>query len=152
MKIKELLAPIVPIVIIGPVLCGIIYFLIGWEWLKGYLEIVFTLGLRWRDLVVAVLGWGLSLVCLSCLSPGRMDSERLSVLISAFPVRFFTAIFVIYIIWGREGIDALLSLGEHIPLAIIIVGLVVVLNVVSGVIKVIFQALLNVFNRRSGNP
>ena len=141
MKIKDVLYSIVLISVIGAILFGIFYFFIRWESLKAYLKIVFMFADRhWWDVILAMVGWGLSLVCLSFLSES-MDSERLLALISAFPVRFLTIFTIIYIIWGSEGIGVLYSFGERIPMAIVIWGVVVAFNVVSGVIKLIFQEL-----------
>ena len=133
MKIKEVLGPMIGIlllVIIGSVLFGIFYFFSAWEWLKGYFEIVFMFASRWRDVVLAMLGWGIILVCLS----------RVHLLMS-FPWQFLTGVLVVYIIWGREGIDVLYSLEERIPLAMIMLGIVLARNIVVGGIKLIFQEL-----------
>lgn len=65
------------------------------------------------------------------------------ILILGLIVRMLIVGLVIYIIWDREGIDALHSLGERIPPVIIIAGLVAVPAIVVGVairvIGVIFQ-------------
>lgn len=55
------------------------------------------------------------------------------ILILGLIVRMLIVGLVIYIIWGREGIDALHSLGERIPPVIIIAGLVAVSAIVVGV-------------------
>ena len=53
-----------------------------------------------------------------------MNIKQLLFLILGLIVRMLIVGLVIYIIWGREGIDALHSLGERIPPVIIILGLV----------------------------
>ena len=73
-------------------------------------------------------------------------------------VRTLIVFLAIYLIWGREGIDALNSLRERIPLAeiimpaicYIVVGLVIFfVGVAITVIGVIFRALLAIFQALS---
>ena len=49
-------------------------------------------------------------------------------------VRTLIVFLAIYLIWGREGIDALNSLRERIPPVIIIAGLVAVPAIVVGLV------------------